>query len=49
MFNMGIGMVLLVDRERVRRVTDILTARGQPHDVIGTVVAGHGRVVVESS
>ena len=48
-FNMGIGMVLLIDRERVRRATEVLAARGQPHDVIGAVVAGHRRVVVEPS
>ncbi len=48
-FNMGIGMVLLIDRESVRRVTDDLAARGQPHDVIGAVVAGRRRVVIESS
>jgi phosphoribosylformylglycinamidine cyclo-ligase len=43
-FNMGIGMVLLVAPERTRRATELLTAGGQPHDFIGSVVAGSRRV-----
>jgi phosphoribosylformylglycinamidine cyclo-ligase len=43
-FNMGIGMVLLVAPERTRRAAELLTAGGQPHDFIGSVVAGSRRV-----
>ena len=45
-FNMGIGMVLLVAPERARRAAELLTAGGQPHHLIGTVVEGDRRVEV---
>ncbi len=43
-FNMGIGMVLLVAPERIGRAEELLTAGAQPHDLIGSVVAGTRRV-----
>ena len=45
-FNMGIGMVLLVAPNRARRAAELLTAGGQPHESIGSVVAGDRQVEV---
>jgi phosphoribosylformylglycinamidine cyclo-ligase len=46
-FNMGIGMALLIAPERVARVSEVLTAAGQPHSTIGKVVAGARRVEID--
>ncbi len=41
-FNLGIGMVLVVDAGAVDGVLSALAAAGHPGDVIGEVVAGAG-------
>ncbi|HEX6087842.1 MAG TPA: AIR synthase-related protein, partial [Thermoanaerobaculia bacterium] len=43
-FNMGIGMVLLVSKEDVERVSQHLTQAGQTFYFIGNVVRGSGKV-----
>jgi phosphoribosylformylglycinamidine cyclo-ligase len=45
-FNLGIGMVLVVADGSVAEVCDALTHTGQEATVIGTVVAGSGEVVL---
>jgi len=44
-FNMGIGMVLIVDPADVTEVERSLAARGEAVARIGRTVAGHGRVL----
>ena len=46
-FNMGIGMVLIVAPEAVEPVTRRLQTYGQKHFFIGNVVAGSGKVVYD--
>ena len=46
-FNMGVGMVLIVAREAVEPVTKRLKSYGQKHFFIGNVVAGSGKVVYD--
>lgn len=46
-FNMGIGMALLIAPERVPRVSQVLTAGGKPHYFLGSVVAGSRRVKID--
>jgi phosphoribosylformylglycinamidine cyclo-ligase len=43
-FNMGIGMVLLVAPDQVENVSKHLTQVGQQHYFVGNVVKGSGRV-----
>ena len=43
-FNMGTGMVLIVDQEDVTKAVAALDAAGQPSRVIGKVVPGDGGV-----
>ena len=48
-FNMGIGMILVVGRERADAARDELAARGgREARIIGTVVAGDAPVVTYS-
>ena len=44
-FNMGIGLVLVVDRNRVPEVRQRLTARSEPCYEIGSIVPGHHAVI----
>jgi phosphoribosylformylglycinamidine cyclo-ligase len=46
-FNMGIGMVLIVAPDAVDRVTKRLQMFGQKHFFIGNVAAGSGKVVYD--
>jgi phosphoribosylformylglycinamidine cyclo-ligase len=46
-FNMGVGMVLIVAPESVSAVSRMLAGRGQRHFQIGTVVSGSRRVQIE--
>jgi len=46
-FNLGIGMVLVVDAEVAGEALALLAGRGQDAVVVGRVVAGTGRVVLE--
>jgi phosphoribosylformylglycinamidine cyclo-ligase len=46
-FNMGIGMVIFAAPSEVSRVADIWAAASQRFHVIGEVIAGRRRVVVE--
>jgi phosphoribosylaminoimidazole (AIR) synthetase len=41
-FNLGIGMILVVSAQNLRRATRILIAMGEPWHQIGEVVRGHG-------
>lgn len=43
-FNMGLGMVLVVDAEAASAVEAALDAAGEPHYRVGTVAAGEGKV-----
>ncbi|HVR40009.1 MAG TPA: phosphoribosylformylglycinamidine cyclo-ligase [Thermoanaerobaculia bacterium] len=47
-FNMGIGMVLMVAPDQVDRVAKHFTRIGQPFFFIGNVVKGKGRVVYDA-
>lgn len=44
-FNMGIGMVLIVDKDRSVEVMSTLKAAGEPYYSIGEIVSGHGDVI----
>lgn len=44
-FNMGIGMILVVAEKDVERTMEILTANGEKPSVIGTVTDGEGIVI----
>jgi phosphoribosylformylglycinamidine cyclo-ligase len=46
-FNMGIGMVLLAAADRIPRISDLLSSRGEAHYFIGNVVAGSRRVTID--
>lgn len=43
-FNMGIGMVLVVNSRRIERVRDFLSAREEQFRLIGKIVPGTGKV-----
>ena len=45
-FNMGIGMVVVVPADAVHRAVSVLDAHGQRAVVIGEIVAGRGAVAV---
>ncbi|MEO8382808.1 MAG: phosphoribosylformylglycinamidine cyclo-ligase [Acidobacteriota bacterium] len=47
-FNMGVGMVLMVAREEVDRVARHFTQIAQPFYFVGNVVRGSGRVVYDT-
>jgi phosphoribosylformylglycinamidine cyclo-ligase len=47
-FNMGVGMVLIVGPEHVERVTKHFTQIGQPSFFIGNIVKGSGRVMYDT-
>jgi len=42
-FNMGIGMVLIIDKNKLSAVEKELSALGEPYYLIGQVVAGKGK------
>jgi phosphoribosylformylglycinamidine cyclo-ligase len=46
-FNMGIGMVLMVAPDRVEAVSKHLTQTGQKHYFVGNIVKGGGRVAYD--
>ena len=43
-FNMGLGMVLVVDPSKVDQVMDILEAEGEIPTVVGRIIPGSGEV-----
>lgn len=43
-FNMGVGMVLVVDRNRIERVEDYLRTRNEQYYLVGEVTEGAGEV-----
>ncbi len=43
-FNMGLGMILVADRERAQRVQDFLAARNERFYLIGEITDGSGKV-----
>ncbi len=45
-FNMGVGMVLVADRERAQRMAEILRARGEKVLWLGEIAEGEGPKVV---
>ena len=44
-FNMGVGMAVIVDKDKVELVTELLQAAGESVSVIGSIVAGKGEVI----
>lgn len=44
-FNMGIGLVCVVQAEKYKRAKSLLDRAGEPHAVIGTIVKGDRRVL----
>ena len=46
-FNLGIGMVVVVAPEEVHRTLDLLRTEGHRATEIGRITAGHGRVTFE--
>ncbi len=46
-FNMGIGMVVVIDRDDARDMVSALEKMGEPAYVIGEIRAGEKRVVIE--
>lgn len=47
-FNMGIGMIVVVGASQVSRATEVLSELGQRSIVIGEVIKGSGKVVMTS-
>jgi phosphoribosylformylglycinamidine cyclo-ligase len=43
-FNLGIGMVVVVDQQEVYRALDVLRSQGHQANVIGEITNGHGQV-----
>ena len=43
-FNMGLGMILVVSKQRVDRVQDFLTERGEKFYLVGEITKGTGQV-----
>ena len=43
-FNMGLGMILVANRERAQRVQDFLAARSEQFYLIGEITDGTGKV-----
>ena len=48
-FNMGIGMILIVDQKDVETVTENLASRGEAVYEIGRIVSGDGPVVLKGA
>ena len=48
-FNMGIGMILIVDRKNVETVKENLSSRGETVYEIGRIVSGDGPVVLKGA
>lgn len=48
-FNMGIGMILVVDEEHASTVVDDLHHRGEPVYEIGRIVAGDGPIMLKGA
>ncbi len=46
-FNLGVGMILVVPDAEANRTVELLVDIGQPSDVVGKVVSGSGRVRME--
>ncbi len=46
-FNMGIGLIVAVPADKLRRATALLRRIGEPHHIIGTVIRGHRRVIYQ--
>ena len=47
--NMGVGMVAVVAADAADRAVELLTGRGVPAWVLGTVAAGDGTVAVQGN
>ena len=48
-FNMGIGMILIVDQKDVETVKENLSSRGETVYEIGHIVSGDGPVVLKGA
>ena len=46
-FNLGVGMVLVVAPDAVDRTLEALGSAGRPASVVGAVTEGTGRVVLQ--
>jgi phosphoribosylformylglycinamidine cyclo-ligase len=46
-FNLGVGMVAVVDADAVSRAIDVLAAEGHAAFEIGAIVDGHGRASLD--
>ena len=48
-FNMGIGMILMVDQKDVETVKENISSRGETVYEIGRIVSGEGPVVLKGA
>ncbi len=48
-FNMGIGMIVIVDQKDVETVKENLSSRGETVYEIGCIVSGDGPVVLKGA
>ena len=48
-FNMGIGMIVIVDQKNVETVKENLSSRGETVYEIGRIVSGDGPVVLKGA
>ncbi len=46
-FNMGIGMILVVDPENLSTVLNLLKSRGMKGEIIGRITKGRGKVIYD--
>ena len=46
-FNMGIGMILIVDGKDSEKTLEILKTHGEKASVIGKVISGNGVIINE--
>jgi phosphoribosylformylglycinamidine cyclo-ligase len=47
-FNMGIGFVLVIPKNELKKATNILKAMHQPYNVIGVIRKGKGVVTYKN-
>jgi phosphoribosylformylglycinamidine cyclo-ligase len=47
-FNLGVGMLAIVEADAAERALDVVRAGGHDAWIVGEVVDGHGRVRVET-
>jgi phosphoribosylformylglycinamidine cyclo-ligase len=47
-FNLGVGMLAVVEADATERALDVVRAEGHDAWIVGEIVDGHGRVHVET-